>query len=260
MAGQGPAGGWPGGDGGGLCPPNQGSNPPTAAPPHLGAQWGWFLGRHGAQHIPPQQRQHLFIAAPAPPPATDTARRSLPLKRGGLIGHQPRGRGSCPPGAVPCGGSGVRGGGTGPGTDAGITPRGRRRDNAALCRRYHRGWEAEAGKQGAAGWHDAVPAGTATATAGDGRATASGAAGAGRCCRAAGARPGGTPASGRCWAPEGTRWPPWHLRFPRALGWLVPVPAAVAAAGGDGRWMALAESLLRAAFPMTPGPAEQEGE
>lgn len=42
----------------------------------------------------------------------------------------------------------------------------------------------------------------------------------------------------------------------RALspGWLVPVPVAVAAPGGDRRWVALAASPC-AAFPMTPGPA-----
>lgn len=45
---QGPAGGvarW--GQTGGLCPPNQSTNPPTVAPacpPHLGARWGWFWG------------------------------------------------------------------------------------------------------------------------------------------------------------------------------------------------------------------------
>lgn len=192
-------------------------------------------GRRGAQHIPPQQRQHLFIAAPGPP---RHGRRSE------VINAETRGvnwaptpwRGLVSPGAVPCGGSGVRGGGTGPGTGAGITPRGRRRDNGALCRRYHRGWEAEAAKQGAAGWHDAVPAGTATA--GDSRATATGAAGAGRCCRAAAARPGGIPASGKRWAPAGDTVAPVASAL-SALGWLVPV----ATAGGDRRWMALAVSL-----------------
>lgn len=106
------------------------------------------------------------------------------------------------------------------------------------------------------------------AAAGDGHAAGTGAAGgtagAGRCCRAAGAHPGGTPASGRCRAPCGameTGWPQWRPRFPSspsALGWLVPVPAVVAAAGGDRRRVALAASP-RAAFPMTLGPAEQEG-
>ncbi|XP_069646484.1 3',5'-cyclic-AMP phosphodiesterase 4C isoform X3 [Haliaeetus albicilla] len=67
----------------------------------------------------------------------------------------------CPPwgvGVVPWGG---RGGGQrwwhGAGNRHGPHQRGRRSHNAALCPRYHRGREAEAGKQGAAGRYDAVP-------------------------------------------------------------------------------------------------------
>lgn len=87
-----------------------GTHPPPLLPAlPTRSSAGLVLGSRGAQHILPQRRQHLFIAAPGPPPATDTARRSLTPKRGGLIGHQPRGGGSCPPGLSPAvaAGSGV---------------------------------------------------------------------------------------------------------------------------------------------------------
>lgn len=163
--------------------------------------------------------------------------------------HQPHGGGSCPPcpprglGAVPWGGSGVRGGGTGPGTDAGIT-RGAGGATMRLCVPGTIGDAKQ--RQENKGLRDGVTRCLAgTAAAGDNHAAgigaAGGAAGAGRCCRAAGAHPGGTPASGRCGAPSGamgTGWPQWPLCFPSspsALGWLVPVPRG---GGGCGRGQA----------------------
>lgn len=68
----------------------------------FGAPWG-------SGHPSSAATASIYSGPGPPPPATDTARRSLTLKRGGLIGHQPRGRGSCPPGLSPAvaAGSGV---------------------------------------------------------------------------------------------------------------------------------------------------------
>lgn len=160
MARQGPAGGvawW--GQRGALPsksrhqPTHRGSSLPSPPGSSVGLVLGrrpHLRGRRGAQHIPPQQRQHLFIAAPVPPRHGHRSEVINAETRGVNWAPTPW-QGLLSPGAVPCGGSGVRGGGTGPGTDAGIAPRGRRRDNAALCGRYHRGWEAGPGKQGGCG-------------------------------------------------------------------------------------------------------------
>lgn len=239
---------------------------PTHPPWLLPALPTWELGGVGFGAPAPPARApwgsaHPSSAAtasiysgPGPPPATDTARRSLTLKRGGLIGRQPRGRGSCPPGLSPAvaAGSGVVARGR---EQTRASPRGAVGGTMRLCAAGTIGdGKPRQENKGAAGWRDAVPAGTATA--GDGPATATGAAGAGRCCRGAAARPGGTPVSGRCWGHGG---PSGICAFSALWGWLVAVPTAVAAAGGDRLGMALAVSLLRAAFPMTPRPARQQG-
>lgn len=157
-----------------LSPPHRSSIgfglgcPPCPLPRVLvgaGGCWPHLRGCRGDQQVPPQQRQHLFIVAPGPPPLPSSTARLLlastarheirgfnlaPASQRGLVSPLPAL-------AVPWGSSGVRGGGTGQAARRRHHPRGHGSHNAALCPWYHRRHEAEAGKQGAAGWRDVVP-------------------------------------------------------------------------------------------------------
>lgn len=250
----------PGGHGGGFSAPNQGTDAPTAAPPcppRLGAPWGRFWGAGPTCRGLSSAATAAIYSGPRPP-GTDTAPRSLTPKRGGLIWHRPRGRGSCPPGLSPAvaAGSGVVARGR---EQARASPRGAVVGTMRLC----------------------VPG-----TIGDGQPRHENKGlrdGMTRCRLALPPPPPGTAAPQPPGLPErddaagqpvpvpeallhrvraGTRRGRGGLSgicaFPLLGGGLRPSPRRGGCGRGQAR-MALAVSLLRAAFPMTPGPAARPG-